>query len=113
MNPVQGVSDSPDPGVIRALDGSYYAVTTGGIGASKFPMWKSKDLGQWTMVGFGLQQAPSWTDGGDFWAPEIHIVGKSYNLYFTARTKAHKLCIGVASSDYILGPYMDIGQPLW
>lgn len=30
INPTQAVRDSPDPGVIRDIDGSYYAVTTGG-----------------------------------------------------------------------------------
>ncbi len=41
-NPV-GQVDSPDPGVIKNNDGYYYAFTTGGP-ASKFPIWKSKNL---------------------------------------------------------------------
>lgn len=77
-----------------------------------FPIWKSKDMGLWLLTGYAFLSAPTWTDGGDFWAPEIHIVGKSYNLYYTARTKDHKLCIGMAYSDRITGPYTDIGGPL-
>lgn len=69
INPVQGVSDSPDPGVIRDIDGNYYAMTTGGTSQMKFPIWKSKDLGSWARVGYAFQTPPAWTDGGDFWAP--------------------------------------------
>jgi beta-xylosidase len=69
INPVQGARDSPDPGVFRDVDETYYATTTGGWGGSFFPIWKSQNLGSWTNVGFGLIKAPSWTDGGDFWAP--------------------------------------------
>jgi arabinan endo-1,5-alpha-L-arabinosidase len=112
INPVQRNFDSPDPGVIRDIDGMYYATTTGGFNSQKFPIWKSKDLGSWALVGYAFNTSPSWTDGGDFWAPEIHIVGKSYNLYYTARTSSHKLCIGIAYSDHILGPYIDSGLPL-
>ncbi len=35
-----------------------------------------------------------------------------YNIYYTARTKAHKLCIGMAYADHPVGPYTDIGGPL-
>lgn len=69
INPVQGVFDSPDPGVIRDVDGYYYAATTGGVNQNKFPIWKSKDLGSWARVGYAFQSPPAWTDGGDFWAP--------------------------------------------
>lgn len=69
VNPTQSVQDSPDPGVIRDVDGTYYAVTTGGWSGSKFPIWKSKDLTGWVQVGFGFKTAPAWTNGGDFWAP--------------------------------------------
>jgi hypothetical protein len=51
------------------VDGTYYAVTTGGWSGSKFPIWKSKDLTGWVQVGFGFKSAPAWTNGGDFWAP--------------------------------------------
>lgn len=69
INPVQAVHDSPDPGVLKDVDGNYYAVTTGGWGGQHFPIWKSSNLGSWSQVGFGFKSSPSWTDGGDFWAP--------------------------------------------
>jgi beta-xylosidase len=69
QNPTQRMFDSPDPGVFRDSDGSFYAITTGGLNDKIFPMWKSKDMGSWLYVGSILDQAPAWTDGGDFWAP--------------------------------------------
>jgi len=69
VNPTQGVYDSPDPGVLRDVDGTYYAITTGRMGQVIFPIWKSKDLGAWANVGFGFKVIPVWTNGGDYWAP--------------------------------------------
>jgi beta-xylosidase len=69
INPVQGNVDSPDPGVMRDVDGTYYAATTGGTATQKFRLWKSKDMGSWLFTGFAFSSPPAWTDGGDFWAP--------------------------------------------
>jgi beta-xylosidase len=69
INPVQANEDSPDPGVIRDVDGTFYAATTGGTETSKFRLWKSKDMGSWLFTGYAFTTAPAWTDGGDFWAP--------------------------------------------
>lgn len=53
-NPVQGLVDSPDPGVIE--DGSvYYATTTTGLWNGKaFPIWKSSDLFSWEQVAYAI-----------------------------------------------------------
>ncbi len=69
INPTQRVFDSPDPGVMRDQDGTYYAVTTGGVDQKKFPIWQSKDLTSWLLAGYVFLNPPSWTDKGDFWAP--------------------------------------------
>lgn len=34
-------------------------------------------------------------------------------MYYTARATDGRLSIGVAYSDHIIGPYVDIGKPLW
>lgn len=110
INPVQGQRDSPDPGVF--FDGnSYYAVTTGGWDGHHFPIWESKDLFTWTQSAFVFPGKPSWAVQ-DFWAPEMHQIGKTYMIYYTARDETGKLCIGVASSDKPTGPYVDKGVPL-
>jgi beta-xylosidase len=67
VNPVQGVRDSPDPGVL--YDGhNYYAVTTGGWDGHYFPIWQSSNLFNWTQQGFVFMGKPSWATQ-DFWAP--------------------------------------------
>lgn len=96
INPVQGVFDSPDPGVV--WDGQfYYAATTGERDGHCFPIWQSKDLFSWTLKGYGFLTKPDWTET-NFWAPEIHIVNHQYLMYYTAQDKTGRLCIGVATS---------------
>jgi hypothetical protein len=69
VNPVQGLYDAPDPGVYRDVDGTYYAAVTGGTGALKFPIYKSKNMTSWVQVSSAMLEAPIWTDNTDFWAP--------------------------------------------
>ncbi len=67
VNPVQGVRDSPDPGVV--YDGHfYYAVTTEGWDGHYFPIWQSKDLFSWTQQSWVFLNKPSWAVQ-NFWAP--------------------------------------------
>lgn len=68
-NPVQGLYDSPDPGVIRDVDGTYYAAVTGGTNSLKFPIYKSKNMTSWVQVSSAFLEPSNWTDGTDFWAP--------------------------------------------
>ena len=115
-NPVIPNGDHPDPGAIL-YNGQYYMVTTGGDAAgNKFPIQVSKDLQNWQENGFAIPvgSISSWigTPFTDFWAPEIHIVNDTFNLYYTARDKTGILCIAVATSNNILGPYVDSGAPL-
>jgi beta-xylosidase len=111
INPVQGERDSPDPGVIYN-QGFYYAVTTEGWDGHYFPIWKSQDGTNFSQVGWGITTPSSWTICCDFWAPEIHLINDKFLLYYTARDKNHKLSIGAAISNNILGPYSDKGEPL-
>lgn len=110
-NPVQGVRDSPDPGVIYH-NGAYFAVTTMGWDGHYFPIWKSATGTNFSHVGWVLPSAASWTTCCDNWAPELHIINKKFIVYFTARDKSGKLSIGAAIADDILGPYADKGAPL-
>lgn len=67
-NPVQGVNDSPDPGVLH-YQGAYYAVTTGGWNGHAFPIWKSTTGTNFSQAGWVFQTPPSWTKCCDYWAP--------------------------------------------
>jgi len=54
INPVQGLYNAPDPGVIRDVDGTFYAAVTGGTGNLKFPIYKSKNMTSWVQVSSAL-----------------------------------------------------------
>jgi len=110
-NPVQGIRDSPDPGVIYH-DGAYYAVTTEGWDGHYFPIWKSVSGVDFQQVGWVFPTPPKWTACCDYWAPEIHNINGKFVAYYTARDQSKKLCIGAAISDSILGPYVDKSAPL-
>ena len=112
-NPVL-TGDVPDPGVIRADDGTWWAATTGGNGkGSYFAVHTSADLASWVPAGylFNATTWPSWADG-TAWAPEVHAVSPgSYVAYFVSRIKG-VLAVGAASSNSLAGPFIDRGAPL-
>ena len=86
-------------------------MTTEGWDGHKFPVWQSKDLFNFTQQGWVFLTKPAWAVQ-NFWAPEMHIIGHSYVVYYTARDSTGQLCIGVAYSDKPTGPFIDKGVPL-
>ena len=114
-------NDAPDPSIMRAADGSFYAYTTQSYHGATFlnlPVLRSTDLVHWTLVGDAFQQRPSWTppgtDNGDIWAPHMVRFDDTYYLYFSARyLETARMAIGVATSDSPTGPFRDpLGEPL-
>lgn len=109
--------NAPDPGVLEA-GGTYYTVTTSGtIGVAQdaFPILCGSAIDSWSLCGtiFAGNAHPTWTNGVDFIAPELHLVGGRFVAYFTARHRATgMLAVGVATSDKAKGPYSDAGEPL-
>lgn len=109
--------NAPDPGVLEA-GGTYYTVTTSGtIGVAQdaFPILCGSAIDSWSLCGtiFAGNAHPTWTNGVDFIAPELHLVGDRFVAYFTARHRATgMLAVGVATSDKAKGPYSDAGEPL-
>jgi len=105
-------TDCPDPGVLH--DGARYVLTcTSGDAADAYPIYTSPDLATWTLQGhvFPSGHWPAWAVS-DFWAPEIHVVGGQYVVYFSARGSDGMLAIGAASSPSALGPFTPLAQPL-
>jgi arabinan endo-1,5-alpha-L-arabinosidase len=100
-----------DPAVLRA-GGWYYLYTTSGNAAEGFPIRVSRDLVTWELRGsiFPAGDRPAWIRG-DLWAPEVHRVGRRYVVYYTARDRARRLCLGLAWADGPLGPWTDQGRP--
>jgi arabinan endo-1,5-alpha-L-arabinosidase len=119
VNPVIN-SDFPDPTVIKAGDGLYYAYATQTQRGGKWiniQIARSADLVHWQYVGDGLPAKPSWAAGTqDFWAPHVQRDGPRYIMYFSAKPdtsdERHGMCLGIATSPSPLGPFIDIGHPL-
>ncbi len=113
--------DFPDPSLIRAENGGYYAYATQAIledASSKqlnIQIISSDDLQHWARVGDALPAKPVWAAHTQkFWAP--HVVMKSaghYLLYYSADPdKNTGLCLGVAQAAKPEGPFVDKGEPL-
>jgi arabinan endo-1,5-alpha-L-arabinosidase len=102
----------PDPCVLR-VGKTYYLYSTSGNAADAFPIRRSTDLVHWERVGslFPRAQRPVWTRS-DFWAPEVHRVGRRYVAHYTARDATRRLCVGAAWAPTPVGPFTDVGQPL-
>ncbi|MBC9797132.1 glycoside hydrolase family 43 protein [Sinomicrobium weinanense] len=108
----------PDPTVIKAHDGFYYAYatnTTVNGETLNIQVLKSKDLLHWQACGDALPEKPHWASS-DFWAPHViyrESKGKYY-LYYSGESVADDTgkCLGVAVSDTPEGPFTDKGEPL-
>jgi arabinan endo-1,5-alpha-L-arabinosidase len=118
-NPVLD-ADFPDPAVIRAPDGFYYAYATQTERNGKWinlQLARSRDLVTWQHLGDALPAKPEWASKTqDFWAPDVARHGDTYYLYYSAKPnnadERHGLCLGVATAGGPLGPFVDMGKPL-
>jgi arabinan endo-1,5-alpha-L-arabinosidase len=112
-------SDFPDPSVLRAPDGYYYAYATqtkrdGQV--LNFQVARSPDLRTWEHLGEALPEKPAWAATSQrFWAPDVsrHPDGR-YLMYYSAQPNdpAAGLWLGVAVAERPEGPFRDSGQPL-
>jgi arabinan endo-1,5-alpha-L-arabinosidase len=120
-NPVLD-EDFPDPAVLRAPDGFYYAYatqTTRDGRTFNIQLARSPDLVSWSHLGDALPVKPTWASRTqDFWAPHVALHGGRYYLYYSAKPdsaltdESRGLCLAVATADRPEGPFTDIGRPL-
>lgn len=120
-NPVLD-ADFPDPAVIRAADGMFYAYATQGERDGRtlnIQVARSRDLVDWEHVGDALPRKPGWASRTqDFWAPHVAEHGGTYYLYYSAKPDAalsdstRGLCLAVATARRPEGPFTDRGEPL-
>lgn len=118
QNPVLD-ADFPDPSVLLAPDGYYYAYGTQTKRAGEvlnFQVARSRNLVEWEYLGEALPTKPTWAATSQrFWAPDVsrHPDGR-YLLYYSAQPNdpAAGLCLGVAVAQHPAGPFVDSGQPL-
>ena len=113
-------ADFPDPAVIRAPDGFYYAYATQTRRAGKWTniqVARSSDLLHWSYLGEALPAKPRWASTTqDFWAPHVLRDGGRYIMYYSAKPNGaderHGLCLAIAVATSPRGPFRDVGQPL-
>jgi arabinan endo-1,5-alpha-L-arabinosidase len=119
-NPVLD-SNFPDPALLKAADGNWYAYATQGegpAGMANIQLARSRDLIMWNRLGDALPRKPAWAaTTQDFWAPDIGFRGGRYFLYYSARPDPtgpgeEGLCLAVATADQPAGPFIDSGRPL-
>jgi arabinan endo-1,5-alpha-L-arabinosidase len=120
VNPVLD-ADFPDPAVILAPDGHYYAYATQTLrdGAwINIQAARSPDLVHWQHLGDVLPEKPSWArHTQDFWAPYVLYDGERYLMYYSATHDAchdpeRGHCLAIATSESPAGPFVDMGLPL-
>jgi len=103
-----------DPYILKASDGVYYMVGTGGV-KDGFKMYSSSDLKNWKDEG-RIYQGNTESSWGiaNFWAPELYEHGGKFYLLFSADWRVNptneleNFRIGVAVSDSPTGPYTDL-----
>jgi arabinan endo-1,5-alpha-L-arabinosidase len=120
VNPILD-RDFPDPAVIQAPDGNYYAYATQTLRDGKWiniQVARSSDLIHWEQLGDALPEKPVWAQSTqDFWAPSVIFDGSTYFMYYSATPDAyhhhergHALAIATATSP--AGPFIDMGMPM-
>ncbi|HZC38987.1 MAG TPA: glycoside hydrolase family 43 protein, partial [Sphingomicrobium sp.] len=111
----------PDPALIHAPDGSYYAYATQTLRDGRWiniQVARSADLVHWEHLGDALPEKPVWAkDTQDFWAPSVIFDGSTYFMYYSATPDvAHHPkrghCLAIATSPSPAGPFVDVGMPL-
>ncbi len=115
-NPVLDI-DFPDPTVILASDGWYYAYATQTVTTTRITnvnIARSPDLVNWTPLPDALPEKPSWaSETQDFWAPRVLEENGTYYMYYSAEPNTRDgLCVAVATASQAAGPFKDVGAPL-
>ena len=119
-NPVLD-DDFPDPAVIHASDGYYYAYATQTLRDGQWinvQVARSRDLVNWEHLGDALPNKPEWAQTTqDFWAPSVIFDGETYFMYYSAtpdlyhhHERGHGLAVATSTSP--AGPFVDSGKPL-
>lgn len=125
--------DFPDPTLIRASDGWFYAYATNtNVGGRVYHIQaaRSRDLVSWERLPDVLPTKPAWSNQHDLlWAPDVHQRGRTFYMYFSNRlnddgaarfkrenkvetSKEDVFCLGAATADSARGPFIDSGRPL-
>lgn len=109
--------DFPDPTVLKASDGWYYAYATQGKVDGRqlnIQLSRSRDLVHWSKPAEALPGRPAWA-ANSFWAPHVihdEAAGR-YVMYFSAQPPGPEgKCLGVATARAPTGPFVAQPEPL-
>lgn len=106
-NPVFA-ANAPDPTIVRADDGSFYAYTTETDGLP-FQVLRSTDLTSWERVGGAFEgTGPSWISKHR-WAPDVKRTGDHFTMTYSGRGNDGKMRVGYATAAAPQGPFTDRG----
>jgi arabinan endo-1,5-alpha-L-arabinosidase len=120
VNPVID-ADFPDPAIVVAPDGSFYAYATQTLRDGEWiniQVARSTDLVNWELLGDALPEKPEWAqETQDFWAPSVIFDGTTYFMYYSATPDVCHVhegghALAVATSESPAGPFVDMGMPL-
>lgn len=106
-------ADFPDPDLIVAPDGTFWAYATGDPGSSSIQVASSPDLVSWTPVTDALPERPSWQplQEGLTWAPDVVHDGATWRMYYVARDSASgQQCLSTAVAPTPAGPFEDLSS---
>lgn len=88
-----------DPTIVRQGANYYLTGTTNTI-PQGFSMLVSKDLKNWASAGPLLTEGPQVYGNKGFWAPQLYLNGKTWQLAYTANEQ-----VAVAESSSLTGPF--------
>lgn len=103
---IRNINSLADPSVFKDDDGTYYMYVTG----KGFPAFSSKDLVNWKFEGTVIGGSDYKWATNTFWAPEVMKYDGKYYLHYTGSKGDEPKRIGLAVSDYPLGPFEDINN---
>lgn len=99
----------PDPTVERVGRG-YVVVSTGDLGPR---VWTKRPRTRWRSGGTALRRLPTWSRPGAIWAADLHRVGRTWLLYYSAPAAGagtYGRCIGVARARRPRGRFRPVGR---
>ena len=101
--------DYPDPSIVR-VGSNYWASATSSEWGPLFPIFQSRDLVNWQLVGHVFPHKPKWSSQ-NYWAPEISYHKGKFYVYYVGRkdVKGGMLSISVATAENPAGPWTDHG----